>query len=310
MRIIKINEQQYSRLLLNEELHYPKFLDVLKDTVSAKAHIEIERQIACGNVEFEFSLPLNCEYTDNIILKVSIDKEGDISDKKQYRCFYYNEYNSLIDDKLINPQIIVRCPSRNGRIMFPLLKVALSHEITHLYDDWSELKRNGRGINYFRKNGDTTNFVSSSFQMNDNLYKSMSIMAYMSLKVERQAFLSQTVQELEYLGCTLSNYKQKLKETTMYGNITKSYRLLSEEIRKVDDYTLRNCNTYIISTHPKANMPKMNIGNFNAETYRKKISSWAEKVYHETMKSYASVVQYYINRLKEINEGLNDLYIL
>ena len=57
-------------------------------------------------------------------------------------------------------------------------------------------------------------------------------------------------------------------------------------------------------------MPKMNIGNFDAETYRNKILSWAEKVYHETMKSYASVVQYYINRLKEINEGLNDLYIL
>lgn len=31
MRIVKINEQQYHSLLMNEEMHYPKFLDKLQE---------------------------------------------------------------------------------------------------------------------------------------------------------------------------------------------------------------------------------------------------------------------------------------
>ena len=135
---------------------------------------------------------------------------------------------------------MIQCPSKNKKVMFPLLKVVLSHEITHLYDDWSELMRNGSDINYFNKNIDTTNFINSSFQMNDELYKSLSIMAYMSLKVERQAFISQTVQELESLGCTLTNYKQKIKETTLYNNISNGYNNLLKEINNSSDYILYN----------------------------------------------------------------------
>ena len=204
---------------------------------------------------------------------------------------------------------MIQCPSKNKKVMFPLLKVVLSHEITHLYDDWSELIRNGSGINYFNKNIDTTNFINSSFQMNDELYKSLSIMTYMSLKVERQAFLSQTVQELESLGCTLTNYRQKIKETTLYNNISKGYNNLLKEINNSSDYILYNCNLYILNTHPKANLPKMNIGDFDAEKYREKLSKWSDFVYHDTMKMYGSIVQYYLNQLKERKEKLNDIFI-
>jgi hypothetical protein len=190
-----------------------------------------------------------------------------------------------------------------------LLKVVLSHEITHLYDDWSELIRNGSGINYFNKNIDTTNFINSSFQMNDELYKSLSIMAYMSLKVERQEFLSQTVQELESIGCTLTNYKQKIKETTLYNNISKSYNNLLKEINNSSDYILYNCNLYILNTHPKANLPKMNIDDFDVKEYRKKLLNWGDFAYHNTMKMYGSIVQYYLNQLKERKEELNDIFI-
>ena len=61
MRIIKINEQQYRRLMLDEEMHYPKFLDILKNEISTKVHIEIEKQLSNNNTDFEFFLPLNCE---------------------------------------------------------------------------------------------------------------------------------------------------------------------------------------------------------------------------------------------------------
>ena len=70
MRIIKINEQQYRRLMLDEEMHYPKFLDILKNEISTKVHIEMEKQLSINKTDFEFSLPLKCEYTDNIIFKM------------------------------------------------------------------------------------------------------------------------------------------------------------------------------------------------------------------------------------------------
>lgn len=41
MRIIKINEQQYRELLLNETLHYPKFLDKLKEELLIRVSSEI-----------------------------------------------------------------------------------------------------------------------------------------------------------------------------------------------------------------------------------------------------------------------------
>lgn len=45
VRIVKINEQQYRRLMLDEEMHYPKFLDVLKNEISTKVHIIFSRKL-------------------------------------------------------------------------------------------------------------------------------------------------------------------------------------------------------------------------------------------------------------------------
>ena len=94
-----------------------------------------------------------------------------------------------------------------------LLKTSLSHELTHLYDDWSELSRAKIGVNFNQKNVDTTKFIGNNFsKSNNDLLKKLAMLSYMSLNVEKQAFLSQTVQELESIGCNLYNYKEKLKE--------------------------------------------------------------------------------------------------
>lgn len=310
MRIIKINEQQYKSLLLNEEMHYPKFLDKIKDDVSSDLYIKINEEIKNNNFKFEYTLEYSCEYTDNIVFDITINNEEDIKDKRNYRCFYYNEYNTLYNGKLISPKIIISCPCKSHKIIFNLLKVALSHELTHLYDDWSELSIDKEGLNYKKKNQDTTKFVNNSYNvLNNEIYKSLSILAYMSLKTERQAFLSQTIQELEEVGCTLSNYHEKLKQTILYNNIVKSYKDVINFIKNATENELINCNEYIILTVPKANIPKLYIGDFNSERYRSMLSKWAERTYHATMKNYASVVQYYIDKLREQMIELNDMYI-
>lgn len=310
MRIIKINEQQYHSLLMNEELHYPKFLDKLKDYVSMHVHIKIKEELKNKNYSFQFLLPCDSEYTDSIWFDVNIDPNGDITDKRLYNCFYYNQYNSLFNGKLRNPKIIVNCPCKNKTVTFLLLKTALSHELTHLYDDWNELSRNKTGINFVQKNQDTTKLVNMyAKQKTDDLLKSISFLSYTSLKVEKQAFLSQTIQELEEIGCTLFNYKEKIKETIIYNNINKTYKTIVSKINSTDEETLFNFNQCIIDIVPKANIPKLNVGQFDAERYRSMLLEWAEKTHHHMMKYYGSVVQYYLDKLKEEKDKITSMYI-
>ena len=311
MRIKKINEQQYHSLLMNEEMHYPKFLDKLKEDVLIRVCAEIQSKIKEKIYKFEFLCPYKCQYIDEILFDVNINRYGDIKNKKEYQCFYYNPFNTLINNKLLQPRITINCPCQNNIFLVAILRVALSHELTHLYDDWSEMSREKDGVNYKQKNIDTTSFINDSFLIEDNqLFQKLSMLSYMSLKVERQAFLSQTVQELEEVGCTLYNYKEKLKETILYNNITKSFNGLFDIIDNSDEQVLFDCNKKIIATYPKANLPKLNMGDFNCEKYRNMLKNWADKIFHNTMKNYASVVQYYLDKLQEEKNNMTSMYIL
>lgn len=308
MRIIKINEKQYKKLLLGEEMHYPKFLDKIKEDITLNLSLIIEENLSNNVFNFQYVMQYSCEYTDNILFDVTIDPDGDVKDKRNYYCTYSNQYNRLLNGKLINPIITINCPSKNKIILIPILKTVLSHELTHLYDDWMALKTGQNGINYNEKNTDSTYLLSANID-NESLYKYLGVLSYMSLKAEKQAFISQTVQELQEIGCSLSNYRQKIKETIMYKNITKGYNNVMDMLEKVTDNELDNCNKYVLTVSPKANIPKLNISDFNANKYRLMLIKWAENVYHNTIKSYGSVVQYYIDNLQEQKNKTTSMFI-
>lgn len=311
MKIIKINEQQYRELLLNETLHYPEFLDKLKEDVYSHLCAKICEQIKKHNYSFEYVMQYKSEYTNEILFVVKINPQGDIKDKREYQCFYYNGFNQLYNGKLYQPKITVRVPCNKNAFVNLLLKTSLSHELTHLYDDWSELSRGKIGVNFNQKNVDTTKFIGNNFsKSNNDLLKKLAMLSYMSLNVEKQAFLSQTVQELESIGCNLYNYKEKLKETIIYNNLTKSYNGVCQEINNANEQTLRDCNQYIITLFPKANIPKLNNSDFNAPKYKNKLKQWSEKVFHDIMKNYGSVVQYYIDRLTEEENKTKSIFVM
>lgn len=67
MKIIKINEQQYRELLLNETLHYPEFLDKLKEDVYSHLCAKICEQIKKHNYSFEYVMQYKSEYTNEIL---------------------------------------------------------------------------------------------------------------------------------------------------------------------------------------------------------------------------------------------------
>lgn len=305
-----ITEQQYKNLLLNEKMHYPEFLDKFKEYVSLNVYNKMQNELKSNNLSFEFVLKTNCDYTDEIIFNVTLNPYRDIKDKHDYQCYYYNEYNNLFKGKLYQPKITIVCPVHIKQILFSILKTLLSHELTHLYDDWSELSRGNTSINYTSKNIDTTRFVGDSLRNGEELYKNISMMGYMSSKFEKQAFLSQTVQELQEIGCTLHNYKEKIKNTSIYNNIHKSYINGIGNIKKATSFQLKNCNEYILILYPKANVPKMNLGTFDAEKYRNKLLSWMDKSYHNIMKYYGSIIQYYLDKLQEEKDKTTSMFIL
>lgn len=297
--IRQINEVQYADMFLNEERHYPKFLDKLKMDVTRAIEVEIDKRTKDKQYHFNTNISINSEYCDEINIDVTLQPYGDINDRLQYQASYYNDNNYLQNGKLIWPQLIIMCPFVNHITDYFRLYYSVSHELTHLYDDWMSLKYGRKSILSYPQNRDTILFSQRAIKMGTDLGKGIGMLSYLSLKVERQAFLSQTVQELKGLGCTQFNYKEKLKETVFYGNLTKSYKLFYEGINNTYDEDLVRLNKWVIRKFPKASVPKYDVKIMNAEQYRQKLMCWADKIYHQTMKKYGSVVSYYVDELEE-----------
>ena len=294
-----INEVQYCDMFLNEERHYPKFLDNLKTTVFNFVFAEIKNCIKNKRWEHQTRMDVDCDYCSEIIFNIILRDGLDIDDRRLYRAFYVNNYNQLYNDKLYKPQITIDIPINNGQTNYFRVDYSISHELTHLYDDWMRMTDGKESVSMNNKNAETTNVVNYLLNYNNELYKGIGVVAYLSLKVERRAFLSQTIQELKGLGCNQFNYKEKLKETVLYNNLTKGYRMFCNGMKNTNSDELYALNANIISTYPQSNIPKCDVKLFNVTEYSRKLIKWVTNIHHQTMKKYGSVVLYYIEELNE-----------
>ena len=298
-KIRQINEVQYADMFLNEERHYPKFLDKLKMDVTHAVDEEIDKRTKDKQYHFNTNININSEYCDEINIDVTLNTNMNINDKCQYQASYYNENNCLQNGKLNCPQLRIVCPYVDRRINGFKLYYVIAHELTHLYDDWKRLKCGKESILLYPQNMDTISFLQEMIRIGTSLTKGIGMLSYLSLKVEQQAFLSQTIQELKQIGCTQFNYRDKLKETVFYGNLIKSYGLFCNSLNNAPNKGLTDLNKWIINNFPKASVPKYDIKAFNIEQYRQKLMRWADNIYHQTMKKYGSVVSYYVDELEE-----------
>lgn len=289
-----INEVQYRSMFLNEERHYPKFLDNLKDDVSIAIGNHAIEMIKHKKLNDTFVFHSESKYVKNITIKITINENGDISDPKSYSAFYFNRDPKLIDGKLNNPTLTVSFPFKGKKFDYMYVRFRVAHEITHLYDDWNSIRLGHGCICSYPNNNDTTEFLRRADNLGNDLFKDIAMMSYMSLKTEKQAFISQTIQELESLKCNQRNYREKLKKTTLYGNIRTSYENVVNGISSAEDQQLYLINYYIMGIVPNASVPKLNTDDFNAIRYRSMLIKWAKRTYHTLMKSYGSVVQYYL----------------
>ena len=125
--------------------------------------------------------------------------------------------------------------------------------------------------------------------------KSLSNLLYLFDFSERKAFLSQMVNELEELNANSINYKEKMKETTIYKNITGVYGKFSEQINSITDEELKRLN-FIINANKngKTHVPLIPINAFNAEIFKDKLKKFAENIYYWYIKHIGSVTMYYL----------------
>lgn len=309
-RINLINEEQFHDIFLTEKMHYPEFLDKLKGDVSVSVFTHIQDMIKRGQIVDSLTVKCDCEYTDNLTINITILYGEDPMDEKAHVANYINTNDKLIDGKLINPKINLTVPAEENKVNYSLLRYVLSHELTHLYDDWMSIKNGNGNICANLVNMDTTSLVNRELKINDSPIKGIAYLAYVSLKTERQAFLSQTIQELEHLKCGTSNYREKSKETQLYKSIQKAYNEAMDFLTTSDDNALTTLSKYISTFYPKTNIPKIQEKNADIDGYRKKLITWAERTNHSTLKRYGSVIQYYIDQLMEERSYNNCILML
>ena len=304
MEIPIINENQYRFLFLNEERHYPEFLDKLKFDTSIGIYRHLRDMVDSGTTHDVFRLDLKCEYADSILVDAKTSPGNDLHDIKSYSAKYFNNNPVLKNGKIDNPVLTILCPVVNGLIDLMTIMYVVSHEITHLYDDWMSIK-NGKGCLCANETiVKTSEFLEYASTNGNILLKDMAFLSYMSLKTEKQAFLSQTVQELEALGCTMWNYKDIMKKTSLYRNTDISYKNIVKYVRVLTPLQLETINELIVTQYQSANLPKMKLTSFDPDNYRNKLLKWSNGVHKDIMRRYGSVLAYYVDKLKnEFNSG-------
>jgi len=312
-KVIKITENQYNtfvngsdlrenKSIIDEALHYPKFLDKVKFETEVAICNYVSDMIKNNKdyMEKEFNLHYNL-YLNKITFKITLNYNQDIDDKKLYGGHADSDERLTTDNKLNKAFLNLIFPvSDSKKINQSKISYIVSHEINHLYDDWNDLLRGGNGIFTNRKNIENIEFLEQNIDSNNKLLKNIAWVCYMSLYTESNAFTVQLMSELRNMKCNYSNVKEKFKETVAYNNLKGIEKDLFSELASSSEYGLFLTNNFIISHYRKTSAPKLNIEQFDADRYKQMLSKWAERTLYRITKRYYGVVQLYCDELTEI----------
>ena len=293
-RIERLTESELSQLLLNEELHYPRYLEEMTDIILQWCKDDISSLLNNKESSGDFlHFFKDNKYADRLSLSISIS-EGNVFTNT--RAQYYNEYGTFGFNKIISK---LSCPSiylnitlgKNGTYNEHQLKTSISHELMHLYDDWNSLSHGNGPIN---TNQDLMAAHNMMFQNTDKLLQNMGKLLYLSNKFEKKAFITQVYNELNAVGCTDENFREKYKETITYKNYNKLETLIKQEIISSNDEELQNINYILNSEYKDTHLPKLSIHNFNANEYRDKLNKFIDNVCHDFIKKYGGILTAYL----------------
>lgn len=293
-RIERLTESELSKLLLNEELHYPRYLEEMTNIILQWSKDDISSLLNNKESSGDFlHFFKDNQYADRLSLSISIS-EGNMFTNTSAQ--YYNEYGNFGFNKIMNK---LSCPSiylnitlnKNGTYNEHQLKTSISHELMHLYDDWNSLSHGNGPIN---ANQDLMAANNMMFQKDNHLLQNMGKLLYLSNKFEKKAFITQVYNELNAVGCTDENFREKYKETITYKNYNKLDTLIKQEIISSNDEELQNINYILNSEYKDTHLPKLSIHNFNANEYRDKLNKFIDNVCHDFIKKYGGILTAYL----------------
>lgn len=293
-RIEMLTESELSKLLLNEELHYPRYLEEMTNIILQWSKDDISSLLNNNenNGDFLHYFKDN-HYVDRLTLSINLSDNNIFSNAKAQ---YYNEYGSFGFNKVTNK---LTCPNIYLNISFnkerkyneEMLKTSISHELMHLYDDWKALSKGKESITI---DVDLMAANNMMFRKDNHLLQNMGKLLYLSNKFEKKAFITQVYNELNAVGYTDENFREKYKETITYKNYNKLETLIKQEIISSSDEELQNINYILNSEYKDTHLPKLSIHNFNANEYRDKLNKFIDNVCHDFIKKYGGILTAYL----------------
>lgn len=290
--------------LLSEERHYPSFVHNMVDEFSHTLYNVVYGMIS-NRIENKRKgfVPKNNNIVHSVLYGIHINYNDDINQYSNYRASYISDFYDKIEEKINCATIEIYLPSINNTTNIELLDACLTHEVQHLYDDWFEQKNGKETIANFSKNVDTTrnlaNALTTSSDYKD-IMKAISATAYLGLKMEMKAFVTQSFSEFKRIDCNCFNYKQKYKDTLSYKNYNKIKTDYINIINNAEQDILELVYNRCIEHYKDVNIPKVK----NKEDLKQVLTKWANNIYNIFIHKYGSILSYWLDS-HSTNEMLN-----
>jgi hypothetical protein len=302
-----LNEYQYNKLFesgkfnkdytiiqfLNETAHYHKFLEpVVNQLCTAIKNIITDDLFVTGCKETKISL--NCKYTDSVTAMITPQycyTKNDIYSFKKYSAQYINTSPRLDENgKLTGIYFTIDLPYNleNNRPIYTTmyLESFLSHEVTHMYDDWIQLTKTGTSMTQSPRR--VTN-PENSTPIIGGLLK----IAYFTDKPEEKAFVNMSYKEFERVGVSYKNFQTKMKETLPYKQYFKTINEIIPQLEKYDSILIcvevKNNEGDLI--HKGIPLPKKDE---HIDIYKNRVISWCYYQIKQFLKKFGGILTYYL----------------
>ena len=296
--MVKIKKNNKS--IIDETLHYPDFLDNVKTEVVFKITKQIDSMIKRNINQINTVINLdNNRYFDKLILNLNLNFDTDINDKYNYGASSISS-ETIKNEKLSDGEINLIVPvSTDKKTNFSKIQYVVCHEITHLFDDWNDLKRGGTGIFSSPKTIANMNFMNKAVNSPNNLIRSLRWLAYFSIYTESNAFTQQLMQELIRLKANHITVKEKYKNTVSYNNLKKTEVEFFNALHDTNHIELMYANNEINRNYKDSTVPKLNDEQFDSKKYYNMLKKWGERILHKISKRFHGIVQLYCDKLTE-----------
>lgn len=294
---------------LNEDRHYPKFLEPLVEECYADAVNAINYCKMEGKKGFsgEFRVKNNA-YFDSIVLNIGIIDSDTINIGNNAGS--YGGCQGFKDGKLILPQInITILHKATNAQLATFLRSIFTHELQHSFDDWVELKTKNRKLDSRESSQQDYSFRVNNFSKS-RLYEACSCLAYLSSDTETKAHIAEVYRNLSNIGVTPENYRSKLPEIYLYNVLERIKNTLIPTISGATPQELGELNAVLHNNYPQSSIPKWKtseISDQDTPAYKEKLLSWGRNIYNNLMKKMYSVISLYLDDYGKENSATDKL---